>query len=381
MAQWQNNGFSLDGGRGSTHHEDANAILIDPLFKQAKHNDRKSADDLWTREWNRNPEENRRRLEQATAGAERVIFISVPGTSRQNQIPLAASQFLAKRVGSNAYFVNGDAHFCVLHTQMMKSIPRGERLFYPRAFEERDGTFAKMKRAFPNARYFVVEDLLTTGNSAHSFQRFLEKNGLPISGMIAMKGEYEPNVPPNLVKKIDKFFKQNDIKIDVEKLSHELTGKEAQTLAFQVSSQFKKADDEHKQLFRKLFETLYDIRVNSRFDLLQRMDQLSHDLSTYLRKEEQIKERKDEKGREEINSQVPVQKISISESLERNSAGRVARPDTGRETGIGGGTAKAGLRDDKANEGSAGSGLPEQKNGERRIEPSLLKKIGQNPGM
>ena len=381
MAEWQNNGFSLDGGQGSTHQEDANAILIDPLFKQAKHNDRESADALWAREWNRNPEENQKRLQQATAGAERVIFISVPGTSRQNQIPLAASQFLAKQVGSQAYFVNGDARFYVLHTQMMKSIPRGERLFYPRAFEEREGTFALMKKAFPNARYFVVEDLLTTGNSAHSFQRFLEKNGVPISGMIAMKGEYEPNVPPNLVKKIDKFFKQNNIQINAEKLSKELTGKEAQTLAFQVSSQFKKADEAHQQLFRKLFETLYEIRVNSRFELLQRMDKLSHDLSTYLRKDEQTKERKDEQKREEINTQMSSEKISISESLERNSAGRITRSDIGRTAGNGERAAETGIRDNKADEKSAGSTLSEQKHGERRLEPHLLKKIAKHPGM
>ena len=41
MANWINHGFTLDGGSGASDRSDANAILIDPLFKGAKNNNKK----------------------------------------------------------------------------------------------------------------------------------------------------------------------------------------------------------------------------------------------------------------------------------------------------------------------------------------------------
>ena len=345
MSQWVNHGFSLDGGHNSTDSQDANAILIDPLFKKAKNDDKEAAASLWEREWNRNAGENERRLSEATAGAQEVIFISVPGTSRKNRIPLAAAEFLALKVGNRARFINGDRAFIPVHTSMMKSISRGERIFHPRVFETTRSVFKTIRETWPNARFFVVEDLLTTGNSAHSFQRYLEKNGLNISGMIAMKGEYEPNVAPNLVKKIDKFFKQNDIPVNAEKLSRELTGKEAQTLAFQVAAQYKKADLEHQNLFRKLFETLYDIRVNDNHKALPEMNRLSADLSRYLQSNQKRKEEQHE-NITSISSNHPESRVS--QILGSHSERGTGQPDTAATAEIGSTSATDTLRNDGA---------------------------------
>lgn len=352
MAQWINHGFSLDGGHGSADGQDANAILIDPLFKKAKNDDKEAAASLWEREWNRNATENKRRLSEATADAREVIFISVPGTSRKNRIPLAAAEFLTAQVGKRAYFINGDRTFIPVHTSMMKSIPRGERIFHPRVFETRRSVFQTIRETWPNARLFVVEDLLTTGNSAHSFQRYLEKNGLNISGMIAMKGEYEPNVAPNLVKKIDKFFKQNNIPLDAEKLSRELTGKEAQTLAFQVIAQYKKADPEHQNLFRKLFETLYDIRVNDNHKALPEMNRLSAELSLYLHSEQKGKEEQHGKESDTLPNRPGSAVLQI---LGAHSERRTGQPDVTGTPEIGPAPAANTLRDDTTLKQSSGT--------------------------
>jgi len=356
--QWTNNGFTLDGGLGSSGKEDANAILVDPLFKEAKNNNRESADTLWAREWNRNADANRKTLLDATWGAEEVVFISVPGTSRKNQIPLAASAFLSHAVGTKARFINGDKAFIPIHTSMMKSISRGERVFHPRVFEAHHSVFRAIRESCPHARFFVVEDLLTTGNSAHSFQRFLEKNGISVHGVIAMKGAYEPNVPPNLTKKIDKFFKQNNIPVDAEKLSLELTGKEAQTLAFQVIALYKNADEQHQQLFRDLFTTLYDIRVNDNHALLPKMDQLGQELSHYLTEKEKHHEKNSS------TNQTTVPKVQIQTILAQHSTGKAGQAVPKGQTENGHGTATGTLRNDAGQRQHSGNNSGAQERGQ-----------------
>ena len=78
MAHWVNYGFTLDGGEGSSDRGDTNAILIDPLFKEAKNNNKESAKKLWQREWDKNATGNTTMLLNATADSESIVFISVP---------------------------------------------------------------------------------------------------------------------------------------------------------------------------------------------------------------------------------------------------------------------------------------------------------------
>ena len=330
MADWINHGFTLDGGSGASDRSDANAILIDPLFKGAKNNNKKDAERLWQREWDKNATQNKQRLLEATADCDTVVFISVPGTSRKNRIPLTAASHLSYVVGDKARFINGDLAFLPIHTSMMKSIPRGERVFHPRVFEAHHSIFKAIRETCPHARFFVVEDLLTTGNSAHSFQRFLEKNGLPVYGVIAMKGEYEPNVPNNLTKKLDKFFKKNDIPIDAAKLAQELTEKEAQTIAFQITAQFKNADDEHKILFKNLFQTLYDIRVNNNHHALPEMDRLGLLLTDYLNKPKEVSHGQSHPKTNSDSIHFPQK--TVSEILKEHSERSTDKPVSGRTT-------------------------------------------------
>ena len=350
MASWINHGFTLDGGSGASDRSDANAILIDPLFKGAKSNNKDDAVKLWQREWDKNAEQNKQRLLDATADCDNIVFISVPGTSRKNRIPLTAASHLSRILGEKARFINGDLAFLPLHTSMMKSIPRGERVFHPRVFEAHHSVFKAIHETCPKARFFVVEDLLTTGNSAHSFQRFLEKNGLSVYGVIAMKGEYQPNVPDNLTKKLDKFFKKNNIDIDASKLAQELTEKEAQTIAFQITAQFKNADDEHKMLFKKLFQTLYDIRVNNNHHALPEIDRLGLLLTNYLN---QTKEVSHEQSHTQTNSDtILLPQVSVSKILEKHSERSADKPVTGRTTQNGPTAPTGRLRDNRENEGS-----------------------------
>ena len=59
---WQDKGFTLASVGDGTNRGDANAILVDPLFKEAKSGNKKSAALLWRREWERGSSENITRL-------------------------------------------------------------------------------------------------------------------------------------------------------------------------------------------------------------------------------------------------------------------------------------------------------------------------------
>lgn len=378
--KWKDDGFTLATVDGGTHRGDANAILVDPLFKEAKNNNKDSAIKLWQQEWDRGAAENETRLKLALEKGKVPVFISVPGTSRKNQIPPTAAAFLAEKSGEDSRFINGDKYFLPIHTSMMKSIPKGERLFHPRVYEARHNVFKAIQEAVPNAQFFIVEDLLTTGNSAHSFQRFLEKNGFNVRGVIAMKGEYEPAVPPKLVKRIDKFFKENNIQVDAGKLCVEITGKEAQTLAFQTVAEYQKADPVHQQLFRDLFETLYEIKVNDNHRLLIKMDQLGSQLADYLHnsnKQPNTNKGKEDKNEKRVYTQdaTSMPKISLSECLKENSGGKIGRVNSERATQDGADVTKAELRCDEDISEPTRDYSDSEKNRKGSISSQLLKKI------
>ena len=90
---WQDKGFTLASVGDGTNRGDANAILVDPLFKEAKSGNKKSAALLWRREWERGSSENITRLKLALEEGKIPVFISVPGTSKKNQIPPTAAEF------------------------------------------------------------------------------------------------------------------------------------------------------------------------------------------------------------------------------------------------------------------------------------------------
>ncbi len=358
IGKWENKGFSLASAAEGQDKEDANAILVDPLFLKAKKGDAACAKMLWKREWNRNAVLNEERLAAALEPGKTPVFISVPGTSRQNQIPPTAVAWLSEKVGRHALYLNGDRYFMPLHNSMMKTIAKGERVFHPRVFQAMPGVFERIQKAVPNAQFFVVEDMLTTGNSAHSFQRFLAKNGLFVSGMIAMKGEYEAIVHPNLVKKIDKFFKKNGIAVDANAFCAELTGKEAQTIAFQTTAIYQNADDEHRVLLKNLFEKVADVKVNGNIQLLPETEKAAWQLSQYLEQKKQ-KGKEKEHGQVQIeNSQTHLASKSISAILQtaaQNPAGGRSTSHLNRKAADGNYASENGVRDNKNNQQSAGN--------------------------
>ncbi len=381
-------GFTLASVGDGTNRSDANAILVDPLFKEAKDNNKKSAVKLWQREWDQGASENEKRLKVALEKGKVPVFISVPGTSKKNQIPPTAAEFLAEKSGEKARFINGDRYFLSIHTSMMKSILKGERLFHPRVYEAHHNVFKAIQEAIPNAQFFIVEDLLTTGNSAHSFQRFLEKKGLTISGVIAMKGEYDLFIPPNLVKRIDEFFKANDIQVDAEKLCVEITGKEAQTLVFQMASEYRKADKSHQKLFKDLFETLYEIKVNDNHALLPKMDELGQQLSDYLKnskkkkKTDERKEEQNEEHKKELDTfnTTQMSKHPLLERLEENSNRGSGQNDAERSAQNGNNATKEGVRSHADVAKSSGDCSKPKKSGTGIISPVVADKIKNGKG-
>lgn len=97
-------------------------LLVDPLFLRAKQGDRQAAYDLIQKLWMFD------KTRQALAITQRrpTVFISVPGTSRCNQIPPVFAEFLADVTEQS--FLIGDEYVASLHATMMKSVKNSQRL-------------------------------------------------------------------------------------------------------------------------------------------------------------------------------------------------------------------------------------------------------------
>lgn len=254
-------------------------ILINPLFIKAKDGNAKAAEKLITSLWT---DEKTTELKNLLDKNKEPVFISMPGTTRNNQLPIVYAKFLStltQEMGGR--YIVGDEHILSFHTSMMKIINKEDRLFSPRLYEaSSQNFFTLLKEQYPNAQFILVEDILTTGASANAFRRFMEKNGIQLDQIFALKGNTELSPSISEILKLQKMGKkcglyQEGKSLDFIALGKELTSSEINTLSFHFLGQkYQFANKKIKKLMRFLLFCLYDIKVNNNLDAIWRLKRI-----------------------------------------------------------------------------------------------------------
>ncbi len=248
------------------------SLLVDPLFLRAKQGDRQAAFDLIQKLWTFD------KTRQALAITQRrpTVFISVPGTSRRNQIPPVFAEFLADVTEQS--FLIGDEYVASLHATMMKSVKNSNRLMRPRMYEPYEKRFFDQLRAVVGngqKQVILVEDVVTTGSSVNSFRRFLEKNGIPVAGIFGVKGDYDIVPSTSEIQKLQKIATRAGISVDMEKLGQELSKSEVISLTYQfLAEKYKAVSVREQRLMRHQLRCLYEIKVNQNLNASVKLDRI-----------------------------------------------------------------------------------------------------------
>lgn len=248
------------------------SLLVDPLFLRAKQGDRQAAFDLIQKLWTFD------KTRQALAITQRrpTVFISVPGTSRRNQIPPVFAEFLADVTEQS--FLIGDEYVASLHATMMKSVKNSNRLMRPRMYEPYEKHFFDQLRAVVGngqKQVILVEDVVTTGSSVNSFRRFLEKKGIPVAGIFGVKGDYDIVPSTSEIQKLQKIATRAGISVDMEKLGQELSKSEVISLTYQfLAEKYKAVPARVQRLMRHQLRCLYEIKVNQNLNASVKLDRI-----------------------------------------------------------------------------------------------------------
>lgn len=248
------------------------SLLVDPLFLRAKQGDRQAAFDLIQKLWTADKTKQACTITQKQP----TLFISVPGTSRRNQIPPVFAEFLADVTEQS--FLIGDEHVASLHATMMKSVKNSNRLMRPRMYEPYEKRFFDQLRAVVGngqKQVILVEDVVTTGSSVNSFRRFLEKNGIPVAGIFGVKGDYDIVPSTSEIQKLQKIATRAGISVDMEKLGQELSKSEVISLTYQfLAEKYKAVPVREQRLMRHQLRCLYEIKVNQNLNASVKLDRI-----------------------------------------------------------------------------------------------------------
>ncbi len=230
--------------------KDVDGLLNDPLFEAGKTGDVQSAERLIAERWT--PEKTAEL--KAILDADRPpLFLSMPGTSHKNQIPGAFARHLQKVFEDIVYpenlgslWINSDTHVVPLHNTMMKIVKRGDRIFFPRFYEEnKKAPFLKaLRRVSQFYEVVLVEDALTTAASAYTYKRFLERNGIYVSTIVGMKGEANLSVNQKEIQKAESFAKDCGMTADMSFFGRELPQKVFASLYLNQISEIRKGLNE-----------------------------------------------------------------------------------------------------------------------------------------
>jgi hypothetical protein len=157
----------------------------------------------------------------------RVVFMTVPSSSRTNVLPIQLARRLASELGGTC--VIGDEFFNALHAQQSKHISRLQRPFHPRdyALKDKYQEVNALKRVIGDKQVVIVEDLLTTGGSAASFFHALNDHGIRATAVVALMGERRLKVDAKTEERLGQALAAAAIPIHAGRLSHALTRAEA----------------------------------------------------------------------------------------------------------------------------------------------------------
>ncbi len=267
-----NKGLSIFG------RHDPNDICVNPLFEQAKNNNLEAATTLVNSLWT---EQKTQELRDLILPDRPPIFMTVPSTSRRNQLPIAYARLLAQQTEDlGGRYIVSDEYIAPLHTSMMKSLKKQDRLMCPRIYEPlQEDFFETFKEKTQNTQIILVEDIITTGASLSAFWRCLEHNGVHVDCVVGIKGNPQLSSPDHELKKLERTALKaglDTLNINWIALGNELSSSEVVTLSAQyIGLTYKQADKKTQLLMRRQLYYLNALKVDHRPEVSSKLGRLA----------------------------------------------------------------------------------------------------------
>jgi len=221
---------------------------IDPDWIAGKERgDKEAADRFAEKFWTK---ELTKKLRKRIENSENLLFISVPSSSKNNVHPISLIEKLSKEF--NGDYLIGETYFDVLHEKQSKQIRPFERVFHPRLYEPVDSE--ELIELLTNKDVIIADDIFTTGGSAASLIRTLDRIGISVKTVIGYFGNTNLAVPPQIVSSMRKGFKNKEININARELSKHLTLTEAKIIIELIKNVRSKNDkSELTQKIQRIF--------------------------------------------------------------------------------------------------------------------------------
>lgn len=185
--------------------------------------DKKAADRFAEKFWS---EEQSKKLKKQIDNPEDTLFISVPSSSKNNVHPVSLAEKLSGEFGG--IFLSGETYFDVLHERQSKKVKPFERVFHPRIYEAFNSE--TLKSASENREVIITDDIFTTGGSAASIIRTLDRMGIPVKAVAGYFGNTKLAVPPQIISSMQKALKNAGIPAKARELAKNLTFAEAKII-------------------------------------------------------------------------------------------------------------------------------------------------------
>jgi len=205
--------------------------------------DKEAADRFAEKFWS---EKQTEELKKQIDNPENTLFISVPSSSKNNVHPVSLAEKLSEEFGGR--FVTGETYFDVLHEKQSKKVRPSERVFYPRIYEPVDS--GSLKAVAGNREVIVTDDIFTTGGSAASLIRILDRIGISVKAVAGYFGNTRLSVPPQTVSSMHKALKHTGIPVKARELAKHLTSEEAKIIIELINKAG--SENEKAELTRKL---------------------------------------------------------------------------------------------------------------------------------
>jgi hypothetical protein len=205
--------------------------------------DKAAADRFAEKFWS---EKQTEELKKQIDNPAKTLFITVPSSSKKNVHPVSLAEKLSKQFGG--ILLSGEAYFDVLHERQSKKVRPFERVFHPRIYEAFDTE--KLKAVSENREVIVTDDIFTTGGSAASIIRVLDKIGISVKAVAGYFGNTKLAVPPQILSSMQKAFKNAGIPVKARELAKNLTFAEAKIIIELIRKAG--SEDEKKELTIKL---------------------------------------------------------------------------------------------------------------------------------
>lgn len=216
----------------------------DPDWRAGKEKgDKEAADRFAEKFWS---EKKTEELKKQIDNPKNTLFISVPSSSKNNVHPVSLAEKLSGEFGGK--FVTGETYFDVLHERQSKQVRPFERVFHPRIYEPFD--FSGLRAVAVNREVIVIDDIFTTGGSAASLIRILDRIGISVKVVAGYFGNTKLSVPPQTISSMHKSLKNAGISVKARELVKHLTFEEAKIIIGLINKIG--SENEKAELTRKL---------------------------------------------------------------------------------------------------------------------------------